>query len=173
LRRIQVRDQRRAEGGRGGAPAAARHLIRRGDWCGTTGAATENAGACQGARGREGDQSCHHVGRFRSTTGGHHRRGGPTPASLHPLPEVLQKEETGLPCGFCTRAFYDDGRQGLLDANPDPTGEEVRGRGPATSGRCTGTRTSSSRCCVGRGQAPAESWRAAEVRAAAEPLKEA
>ena len=59
-----------------------------------------------------------------------------TPSELHPLQEGF-KEEHGLQCGFCTPGMMMAAKQ-LLDANPDPTEEEVRWALSGNLCRCTG-----------------------------------
>jgi len=51
------------------------------------------------------------------------------------------KEEHGLQCGFCTPGMM-MAAKALLDANPDPTEEEVRWRCRAISAAAPATRTS-------------------------------
>ena len=59
-----------------------------------------------------------------------------TPSELHPLQEGF-KEEHGLQCGFCTPGMM-LAAKALLDANPDPTEEEVRWALSGNLCRCTG-----------------------------------
>ena len=59
-----------------------------------------------------------------------------TPSELHPLQEGF-KEEHGLQCGFCTPGMM-MAAKALLDANPDPTEEEVRWALSGNLCRCTG-----------------------------------
>src|SRR5690242_6166292 len=56
--------------------------------------------------------------------------------ALHPLQEGF-KEEHGLQCGFCTPGMM-MAAKALLDANPDPTEEEVRWALSGNLCRCTG-----------------------------------
>ncbi len=53
-------------------------------------------------------------------------------------------EEHGLQCGFCTPGMIMTARA-LLDANPDPSEEEIRRRSRARSAAAPDTRTSSER----------------------------
>ena len=55
---------------------------------------------------------------------------------LHPLQEGF-KEEHGLQCGFCTPGMM-MAAKALLDANPDPTEEDVRWALSGNLCRCTG-----------------------------------
>jgi len=57
-------------------------------------------------------------------------------SELHPLQEGF-KEEHGLQCGFCTPGMMLSAKA-LLDANPDPTEEEVRWALSGNLCRCTG-----------------------------------
>ncbi len=59
-----------------------------------------------------------------------------TASELHPLQEGF-KEEHGLQCGFCTPGMM-MAAKALLDANPDPTEEEVRWALSGNLCRCTG-----------------------------------
>jgi carbon-monoxide dehydrogenase small subunit len=59
-----------------------------------------------------------------------------TASELHPLQEGF-KEEHGLQCGFCTPGMM-MAAKALLDANPDPTEEEVRWALSGNMCRCTG-----------------------------------
>src|SRR5215468_2330580 len=56
--------------------------------------------------------------------------------ALHPLQEGF-KEEHGLQCGFCTPGML-MAAKALLDANPDPTEEDVRWALSGNLCRCTG-----------------------------------
>ena len=56
--------------------------------------------------------------------------------ALHPVQEGF-KEEHGLQCGFCTPGMM-MAAKALLDANPDPTEEEVRWALSGNLCRCTG-----------------------------------
>jgi aerobic carbon-monoxide dehydrogenase small subunit len=59
-----------------------------------------------------------------------------TASELHPLQEGF-KEEHGLQCGFCTPGMM-MAAKALLDANPDPTEEEIRWALSGNLCRCTG-----------------------------------
>jgi carbon-monoxide dehydrogenase small subunit len=59
-----------------------------------------------------------------------------TASELHPLQEGF-KEEHGLQCGFCTPGMM-MAAKALLDANPDPTEEDVRWALSGNLCRCTG-----------------------------------
>src|SRR5580658_5797187 len=59
-----------------------------------------------------------------------------TASELHPLQEGF-KEEHGLQCGFCTPGMK-MAAKALLDANPDPTEEDVRWALSGNLCRCTG-----------------------------------
>jgi carbon-monoxide dehydrogenase small subunit len=60
----------------------------------------------------------------------------PADGTLHPLQRAFH-ERHGLQCGFCTAGFLLSARE-LLEANPDPTEEEVRGWLSGNLCRCTG-----------------------------------
>jgi aerobic carbon-monoxide dehydrogenase small subunit len=55
---------------------------------------------------------------------------------LHPV-QAAFKEEHGLQCGFCTPGMMLVGAA-LLERNPDPTEEEIRGAISGNLCRCTG-----------------------------------
>ena len=57
-------------------------------------------------------------------------------SELHPLQEGF-KQEHGLQCGFCTPGMM-LAAKALLDANPDPTQEDVRWALSGNLCRCTG-----------------------------------
>jgi len=76
-------------------------------------------------------------------------------SELHPLQEGF-KEEHGLQCGFCTPGMMLSAKA-LLDANPDPTEEEVRWALSGNLCRCTGYQNS----------VKSVLWAAAKLRAAA------
>jgi carbon-monoxide dehydrogenase small subunit len=57
---------------------------------------------------------------------------------LHPIQKAF-KEEHGLQCGFCTPAMMLVG-SALVDANPDPSDDEVRWAISGNLCRCTGYR---------------------------------
>src|ERR1017187_10051594 len=59
-----------------------------------------------------------------------------TASELHPLQEGF-KEEHGLQCGFCTPGMM-MAAKALLDANPDPSEEDVRWALSGNLCRCTG-----------------------------------
>jgi len=81
-------------------------------------------------------------------------------SELHPLQEGF-KEEHGLQCGFCTPGMMLSAKA-LLDANPDPTEEEVRWALSGNLCRCTGYQNI----------VKSVLWAAAKLRAAA-PADEA
>src|SRR5579875_1283316 len=58
------------------------------------------------------------------------------PSELHPLQEGFRAEH-GLQCGFCTPGMM-MAAKALLDANPDPTEEDVRWALSGNLCRCTG-----------------------------------
>jgi carbon-monoxide dehydrogenase small subunit len=55
---------------------------------------------------------------------------------LHPIQEAFRSQH-GLQCGFCTPGMLLAG-QALLDANPDPTDDEIREDLSGNVCRCTG-----------------------------------
>ena len=57
-------------------------------------------------------------------------------SELHPLQEGFRQEH-GLQCGFCTPGMM-MAAKALLEANPDPTEEEVRWALSGNLCRCTG-----------------------------------
>src|SRR5512140_2485354 len=59
-----------------------------------------------------------------------------TPAGLHPLQQKFL-EHAALQCGICTPGFLISSKA-LLDANPDPSEEEVRRWLAGNLCRCTG-----------------------------------
>ena len=59
-----------------------------------------------------------------------------TNGQLHPI-QAAFKEEHGLQCGFCTPGMMMAAKQ-LLDANPDPSEEDVRWALSGNLCRCTG-----------------------------------
>lgn len=59
-----------------------------------------------------------------------------TEGALHPIQQAFW-EEHGLQCGFCTPGMLAAARE-LLDANPDPTDEEIREAISGNLCRCTG-----------------------------------
>ena len=81
-------------------------------------------------------------------------------SELHPLQEGF-KEEHGLQCGFCTPGMMLSAKA-LLDANPDPTEDEVRWALSGNLCRCTGYQNI----------VKSVLWAAAKLRAAA-PADEA
>ena len=114
------------------------HLIRRGlGLTGThMGCDTTNCGACTVLVDGRPAKSCtmlavqadgHEIGTV---------EGLATASELHPLQEGF-KEEHGLQCGFCTPGMM-LAAKALLDANPDPTEEEVRWALSGNLCRCTG-----------------------------------
>jgi carbon-monoxide dehydrogenase small subunit len=114
------------------------HLIRRGlGLTGThTGCDTTNCGACTVLVDGQAVKSCTMLavqvdGHEISTV-----EGLATASELHPLQEGF-KEEHGLQCGFCTPGMM-MAAKALLDANPDPTEEDVRWALSGNLCRCTG-----------------------------------
>ena len=114
------------------------HLIRQGlRLTGThTGCDTTNCGACTVLVDGQAVKSCTMLavqvdGREIQTV-----EGLATASELHPLQEGF-KEEHGLQCGFCTPGMMMAAKE-LLDANPDPTEEEVRWALSGNLCRCTG-----------------------------------
>src|SRR5256885_2095045 len=71
---------------------------------------------------------------------GHHLLTGeglaPHHRPLHPIPQALHAKHAPQ-CGFCPRGFLMPASE-LLDANPDPTEDEVRGWLSGNLCRCTG-----------------------------------
>jgi aerobic carbon-monoxide dehydrogenase small subunit len=59
-----------------------------------------------------------------------------TASELHPLQEGF-KQEHGLQCGFCTPGMM-MAAKALLDANPDPTEDDIRWALSGNLCRCTG-----------------------------------
>ncbi len=114
------------------------HLIRRGlGLTGThLGCDTTNCGACTVLVDGRAVKSCTMLavqadGHEISTV-----EGLATASELHPLQEGF-KEEHGLQCGFCTPGMM-MAAKALLDTNPDPTEEDVRGGLSGNLCRCTG-----------------------------------
>jgi carbon-monoxide dehydrogenase small subunit len=114
------------------------HLIRRGlGLTGThMGCDTTNCGACTVLVDGKAIKSCTMLavqvdGREVTTV-----EGMATASELHPLQEGF-KEEHGLQCGFCTPGMMLAAKV-LLDANPDPTEEDVRWALSGNLCRCTG-----------------------------------
>ncbi|MBK9942055.1 MAG: (2Fe-2S)-binding protein [Kouleothrix sp.] len=62
-----------------------------------------------------------------------------TPQHMHPLQAAFW-EKHGLQCGYCTPAMLLTAKE-LLDANPNPTREEIREAMSANLCRCTGYQT--------------------------------
>ena len=60
----------------------------------------------------------------------------PQDGELHPVQQAFH-EKHALQCGFCTPGFLMSAFE-LLDANPDPTEDEVRGWLSGNLCRCTG-----------------------------------
>jgi len=56
--------------------------------------------------------------------------------ALHPIQQAFH-ERHGLQCGFCTPGFLLTVRE-LLETNPDPTDDEIRGWLSGNLCRCTG-----------------------------------
>ncbi|HTA01457.1 MAG TPA: (2Fe-2S)-binding protein [Streptosporangiaceae bacterium] len=114
------------------------HLIRQGlRLTGThTGCDTTNCGACTVLVDGRAMKSCTMLA---VQADGHDIQtveGLATASELHPLQEGF-KEEHGLQCGFCTPGMM-LAAKALLDANPDPTEEEVRWALSGNLCRCTG-----------------------------------
>ena len=114
------------------------HLIRRGlGLTGThMGCDTTNCGACTVLVDGKAVKSCTMLA---VQVDGHEIEtveGLATPSEVHPLQEGF-KEEHGLQCGFCTQGMM-MAAKALLDANPDPTEEEVRWALSGNLCRCTG-----------------------------------
>ncbi|HEV2935680.1 MAG TPA: (2Fe-2S)-binding protein [Streptosporangiaceae bacterium] len=114
------------------------HLIRRGlSLTGThMGCDTTNCGACTVLVDGRPVKSCTMLavqadGHEISTV-----EGLATASELHPLQEGF-KEEHGLQCGFCTPGMM-MAAKALLDANPDPTEEDIRWALSGNLCRCTG-----------------------------------
>ena len=59
-----------------------------------------------------------------------------TPTSMHPLQAAFW-EKHGLQCGFCTPAMLLTALE-LLEANPDPSRDEIREAVSGNLCRCTG-----------------------------------
>ena len=114
------------------------HLIRQGlGLTGThMGCDTTNCGACTVLVDGEAVKSCTMLA---VQVDGHQLEtveGLATASELHPLQEGF-KEEHGLQCGFCTPGMM-MAAKALLDANPDPTEEDVRWALSGNLCRCTG-----------------------------------
>jgi aerobic carbon-monoxide dehydrogenase small subunit len=114
------------------------HLIRQGlRLTGThMGCDTTNCGACTVLVDGRAVKSCTMLavqvdGRSIETV-----EGLATASELHPLQEGF-REEHGLQCGFCTPGMM-MAAKALLEANPDPTEEEVRWALSGNLCRCTG-----------------------------------
>ena len=120
------------------------HLIRRGlGLTGThMGCDTTNCGACTVLVDGRAVKSCTMLavqvdGHEIETVEGLAMMGaGEAGGGLHPLQEGF-KEEHGLQCGFCTPGMM-MAAKALLDANPDPTEEDVRWALSGNLCRCTG-----------------------------------
>jgi len=127
------------------------HLIRRGIGLTGThmGCDTTNCGACTvlvkgpgEAGGGRPVKSCTMLavqvdGREITTVEGLAMKGaGEAGGGLHPLQEGF-KEEHGLQCGFCTPGMM-MAAKALLDANPDPSEEDIRWALSGNLCRCTG-----------------------------------
>jgi aerobic carbon-monoxide dehydrogenase small subunit len=114
------------------------HLIRRGlGLTGThMGCDTTNCGACTVLVDGRAVKSCTMLA---VQVDGHEIEtveGLATASELHPLQEGF-KEEHGLQCGFCTPGMM-MAAKALLDANPDPSEEDVRWALSGNLCRCTG-----------------------------------
>ena len=120
------------------------HLIRRGlGLTGThMGCDTTNCGACTVLVDGRAVKSCTMLavqvdGHEIETVEGLAMKGaGEAGGGLHPLQEGF-KEEHGLQCGFCTPGMM-MAAKALLDANPDPSEEDVRWALSGNLCRCTG-----------------------------------
>ena len=114
------------------------HLLRQGlQLTGThTGCDTTNCGACTVLFDGTPVKSCT---MFAVQADGHEVttvEGLGTPSELDPVQEGF-KQEHGLQCGFCTPGMMMASRA-LLNANPDPTEDEVRFALSGNLCRCTG-----------------------------------
>jgi carbon-monoxide dehydrogenase small subunit len=114
------------------------HLIRQGIGLTGThmGCDTTNCGACTVLVDGRAVKSCTMLA---VQADGHQIEtveGLATASELHPLQEGF-KEQHGLQCGFCTPGMM-MAAKALLDANPDPTEEEVRWALSGNLCRCTG-----------------------------------
>jgi aerobic carbon-monoxide dehydrogenase small subunit len=114
------------------------HLIRRGlGLTGThMGCDTTNCGACTVLVDGRAIKSCTMLA---VQADGHEIttvEGLATASELHPLQEGF-REEHGLQCGFCTPGMM-LAAKALLDANPDPSEEDVRWALSGNLCRCTG-----------------------------------
>ena len=114
------------------------HLIRQGlALTGThMGCDTTNCGACTVLVDGQAVKSCTMLA---VQADGHEIttvEGLASASELHPLQEGF-REEHGLQCGFCTPGMMLSAKA-LLDANPDPTEEEVRWALSGNLCRCTG-----------------------------------
>jgi carbon-monoxide dehydrogenase small subunit len=114
------------------------HLLRYGlRLTGThTGCDTTNCGACTVLVDGRAVKSCTMLavqadGREVTTV-----EGLATASELHPLQEGF-KEQHGLQCGFCTPGMM-MAAKALLEANPDPSEEDVRWALSGNLCRCTG-----------------------------------
>jgi carbon-monoxide dehydrogenase small subunit len=138
------------------------HLIRQGlGLTGThMGCDTTNCGACTVLVDGQAVKSCTMLA---VQADGHQIttvEGLASASELHPLQEGF-KEEHGLQCGLCTPGMMLSAKA-LLDANPDPTEEEVRWALSGNLCRCTGYQNI----------VKSVLWAAAKLRAAA-PADEA
>jgi aerobic carbon-monoxide dehydrogenase small subunit len=141
------------------------HLIRRGAGLTGThmGCDTTNCGACTVLVDGKAIKSCTMLA---VQADGHEIttvEGLATASELHPLQEGF-KAEHGLQCGFCTPGMM-LAAKALLDANPDPTEEDVRWALSGNLCRCTGYQNI----------VKSVLWAAAKLRseAAGEPAQEA
>jgi carbon-monoxide dehydrogenase small subunit len=120
------------------------HLIRQGVGLTGThmGCDTTNCGACTVLVDGQAVKSCTMLavqadGHQITTVEGLAMKGaGEAGGGLHPLQEGF-REEHGLQCGFCTPGMM-LAAKALLDANPDPTEDEVRWALSGNLCRCTG-----------------------------------
>ena len=114
------------------------HLLRQGmKLTGThTGCDTTNCGACTVLVDGKAVKSCTMLAVQADGAEITTVEGLAGPSELHPLQEGF-KDQHGLQCGFCTPGMMLAAKQ-LLDANPDPSEEDVRWALSGNLCRCTG-----------------------------------